>query len=157
MVEADVTELFSACQRDRPAVIAAIAQGCGLPSGRRSGLAYARGAGRQPGARLAGAYLPRRSASGPSPGLRLIHWSPRPIYIVVFVALAAEQHLPAWLALPMIVRDLAWRWAAWPGAHGGSGTNRYERCRRSFYLVLASMWPRVVDSARPCCCSSACC
>jgi len=54
---------------------------------------------------LAGVYLARRLGEQSWSWLVADLLVAKAIYVVVFLALAAEQRLPAWLALPMVVRD----------------------------------------------------
>ena len=90
---------------------------------------------------LAGAYLARRLGERPQSWIAADTLVSKAIYIVVFVALAAEQHLPAWLALPMIVRDLAlalgaaWAWARTGRFPEPTGYERWPA--QLFILVLA--------------------
>ena len=66
---------------------------------------------------LAGAYLTRRLGERSQSWIAADTVACKAIYAVLFVALAAEQRLPVWLALPMVVRDLVlvlgamWVWA----------------------------------------------
>jgi phosphatidylglycerophosphate synthase len=90
---------------------------------------------------LAGVYLARRLGEQPRSWFVADLLVAKAIYVIVFVALAAEQRLPAWLALPMIVRDVVLvLGAVWARARTGrfplpTGHERWPT--QLFILVLA--------------------
>jgi len=90
---------------------------------------------------LAGAYLGRRLDEEPQAWIAADTLVSKAIYVVLFVALAAEQRLPAWLALPMVARDLAlvlgavWVWARTGRFPAPTGHERWPT--QLFILVLA--------------------
>lgn len=90
---------------------------------------------------LAGAYLPRRLGERPQPWIVADTLLSKAIYGFVFVVLAAEQRLPAWLALPMVLRDLAlvlgavWAWGRTGRFPAPTGHERWPT--QLFILALA--------------------
>ena len=90
---------------------------------------------------LGGVYLARRLGEQPRSWFVADLLVAKAIYVIVFVALAAEQRLPAWLALPMIVRDVVLvLGAVWARARTGrfplpTGHERWPT--QLFILVLA--------------------
>ena len=90
---------------------------------------------------LAGTYLGRRLDEEPQSWIAADTLVSKAIYVVLFVALAAEQRLPAWLALPMVARDLAlvlgavWVWARTGRFPAPTGHERWPT--QLFILVLA--------------------
>ncbi len=90
---------------------------------------------------LAGIYLARRLGARPQSWIVADLLVSKAIYVGVFVALVAEQRLPAWLALPMVVRDMAlvlgavWAWARTGRFPEPTGHERWPT--QLFILVLA--------------------
>ena len=90
---------------------------------------------------LAGLYLTRRLGERPQPWLTADLLVSKAICVAVFVVLAVEQRLPAWLALPMAVRDVAlmlgavWVWARTSQFPMPTGHERWPT--QLFILVLA--------------------
>jgi len=90
---------------------------------------------------LAGGYLARRLGEQPQSWSVVDLLVAKAIYVVVFVALAVEQRLPAWLALPMVVRDVVlvlgavWVWARTGRFPAPTGHERWPT--QLFILVLA--------------------
>jgi phosphatidylglycerophosphate synthase len=91
---------------------------------------------------LAGAYLARRLGGQPQPRIAADTLVSKAIYAVLFVALVTEQRLPAWLALPMIARDLAlvlgamWAWRRTGRFPAPTGHERWPT--QLFILALAA-------------------
>jgi hypothetical protein len=90
---------------------------------------------------LAGTYLTRRLGERPQPWFVADLLVSKALYIAVLVALAAEQRLPDWLALPLIVRDVVlvlgavWIWARTGRFPEPTGHERWPT--QLFILALA--------------------
>ncbi len=90
---------------------------------------------------LLGAFLARRLGEQPQSWIAADTLVSKAIYGLVFVVLAAEQRLPAWLVWPMVIRDLAlvlgamWVWARTGRFPAPTGHERWPT--QLFILVLA--------------------